>query len=807
MAQYNLLGGVSPLNPEYEQQVAMRGKGTNWAEYGLRKDALKEQKKQNKFQNIMSGINTAFKAFDAYQSAKEFELKKESQDLINSEREIDIQTKRIDLDAKQTAATEDKEFLDGLMALTEAKRDNEIGAWIMSHPKAAGRNAEATWGSINRLRTTLGDSAADRLLSVALPETAEKVRQFNEQQAGADRRAYLAANTSLQVAKMNADRAAASDLARIQAANIKAQGQMYAADMKAGASIFGGFGDLAGGMSVGASSAGVVNKAKNDTYNQLLDNVSNFNNIVYNSPDMRASAMDLGILDDEGQLTINSLRDYTARGNKVIFTDVKTLAKKYETMTGLSGTDLLSYISQNGLYENVSPRRTASGEDKINPRTGERVLDMMNPLSSSVQTALTNYLKQTTETPSQESDTSGEGIIQFVDRDGRTIQAMIGTKDELKGIQDAVQSMIKYNTQLNEGAAFTENAANYFASLGTPFGDKMAELGRTKLGLQKTLQDSYRDIPAVDKTTGKVIPDMYVRQSSRLPDAPIYGNNGTVVGYTTKVNPEGQYYSQEQRDRKEKLLDSFYEQYTEDPKGALSNLANSVGLPNKDALTIDHIRQFLGKKMTQKEFDKMSPKQQEATYNNVLSVLESELQQGNIKDIAERRSLSQRESKAEENIRKVKSRNVLNGVKNILLEAVTNLEEGSSSNKVLSVFNEGNVRDKVRDALDTSLKDLDLMTLAELTDKINSLHSVLGRPRLGFRGTSEYGFDWEKTSYQRDRVRNALYNIIMGAAHRKGTLSGKGNASIKKNGQQTYQENEEEIKQILDLLDILTEGE
>ena len=361
MAQYNLLGGVNPINPEYEQMQSMLGKGTNWAEYGLKKEALKEQKKANKMNAIMNGINTAFKAYDAYQSSKEFELKKESQDLINTEREIDIQTKRVDLDAKQTAAAEDKEYLDGLMSLTETNRDHEIGAWIMSHPKAAERNSNATWGSINRLKTTLGDKAANQLLSYALPQLYERQRQFDVGQSNANYRAQLASNTSLQVAKMG-----------LEGRQLMANAKVQAAEWDAAGSALSGLGLSGIGGSGKGSPKGLVNPAQAEENEKLLENVKAYKQVIYNNPSLRALYQDMGI--DPDKINLNDfLSDYDL-GYKYEVRDVKGELTKLSQIFGTNNIkDILSSISNTGIPEEAVPQTTASGKQRTNVLTGSTI--------------------------------------------------------------------------------------------------------------------------------------------------------------------------------------------------------------------------------------------------------------------------------------------------------------------------------------------------------------------------------------------------------------------------------------------------
>lgn len=803
MAQYNLLGGVNPINPEYEQQQAMLGRGTNWAEYGLKKEALKEQKKQNKMNTIMNGINTAFKAYDAYQKSQEFELQKESQELINTEREIDIQSKRVDLDAKQTAATEDKEFLDGLMALTEAKKDNEIGAWLMSHPKAAQRNADATWGSINRLRTTLGDRAADQLLSYTLPEQAEKIRQFNVGESNANARAAM----SLQGQRI----AAAS---RIEAANIRAEGQAYKAELEAGAKIYGGIGGLmsSGGMS------GIVNQEKATEAQTLQDNLKKANQVSYNSPDFRATLMRLGMLDDTGQLTLNTLRSYNARGNRIVTTDVKTVIDKMESMTGLSGADLLGFIQQYGAYEDINPQKTASGKQIKNITTKEDIIDLMSPYSSSVQNSIVKYLQQSIDTPDKEPTNSGEGIIQFVDANGRTMDAMIGTKDELRVFQDTIQSMIGYNSQLTESIAFTEKAANAMAKLGNRFGDSMARLGRNQLALLNAQNESHHIVPARNATTGEEIPGLMTQQTDRLPDKPILRADGS-IGYTTKVNPEGEYYSTEQRAQKEVMFQELKSKYRENPEQTTNEGMKLLRMPNAGALTLDQINNYvdLKKPLSEAEFRKLSPAEKEDYYAKIRSTVGKILRDESIKEATENLRLPERNARATSNKTQQNAHKFMADMKAVVANAAEAIEDGENSSSVVKKYftmlnPTGSTKAKIRPAITTALDSLDYDELQQVAELTNKLLVKLGREPIST--SSIFADTWVgDTAIDRQKLRKditiATQEAILDTVSKYISQRGNGRGYRNSSGKLTKKTNvelEQDIKTLFDLFDTLSKG-
>lgn len=636
MAQYNLLGGVNPINPEYEQQQAMLGKGTNWAEYGLRKEALKEQKKANKMNTIISGINTAFKAFDAYQQSKEFELKKESQELINTERSLDIQTKRIDLDAKQTAATEDKEFLDGLMALTEAKKDNEIGAWLMSHPKAAQRNADATWGSINRLRTTLGDRAADQLLSYTLPEQAEKIRQFDVGQSNANYRSQLASNTSLQVARMG-----------LEGRQLMANAKVQEAEWNAAGNALSGLGLSGIGGGGKGSPKGLVNPTQAQESDKLLDNVKAFKQTIYNNASLRALYQDMGI--DPDKINVNDfLSDYDL-GYKYEVRDVKGELTKLSQIFGTNNIqDILSNINNTGIPEQAIPQTTASGKQRENALTGSPIVDFMNIYPKSYTDNLINLLQsssakgvkyltpQSIDTMTKDNST-GQSILLRKNANGQIVYATPITGEETKVIQDLQSSMISYTTQLEEGMNISDRISQALDPRN-PVQSKMQSL----LGLQKNVlqaqRQTYRDIPMTaeytDAETGETksvtIPGQFTRQSTYYKDSnqPIHGKNGEVVDYKQVKNPalRNALESTSFKTEKEAALKQIADVYSNDPEKGAEMLMTRGGIPSVKELRAEHLRRYLQSPITDEDFNRLNDEQKRLAYNRLKNILIKELQ-------------------------------------------------------------------------------------------------------------------------------------------------------------------------------------
>lgn len=547
MAQYNLLGGVNPINPEYEQQQAMLGKGTNWAEYDLRKDALKEQKKANKMNTIFNGINTAFKAFDAYQQSKEFDLQKESQDLINTEREITIQSKRIDLDAKKVAADEDKEYIDGLMKYIEAGDDVGGGAWVMSHPKAANRNADTTWGYINRLRTTQGDAQADRLLSYTLPETAEKIRQFNVGENNANNRAYLA----YQGQQLSA-------ASRIQAANIKAQGQVDAQRIKFNTGVIE---SILGGT--GGSVAGYSNVENSEAWKDYEDGTSKVVQSVFrDNPVGNAFAANTGI-DVYNKSTTNTFSNIKQMYPDSRIVPYSEYMKVYEDLYGTSDIDYIrKHIQEDDYIQQIET--TATGEPRLDPTTKQpvskpvrRILDSERDIFNMMNTKESKY----TSLLALPNANGGTDVIPIDDSTASLWNDTTIKYNRYEDMRKRDMQMLNYKAQQLAAVSPMLKGSSREIGLGmTVLQTQQQQLENQGKAVHNERVFNQKMSPLTDPKTGKPMLD----ENGNPIMTPLYSEEGVPEGewgYSQVPTNRGESYNYNDRIRQADTLESAQKQY------------------------------------------------------------------------------------------------------------------------------------------------------------------------------------------------------------------------------------------------------
>lgn len=218
MAQYNLVGyNASPTNVEYEQAKAAweRTPRTNWAEFALREEQLKEQKKSNRIKNVLDVVNTAATAVNTYENVLNSELQRDSQRLINQERTLDIQSKQIDVNKKITETEADLAYTTKLREFQKSG-DYASGLQLMlSSPEAAFRNSPQTKSFIEESRFKHTPNVEETYTAI-FPDEAYKHKQddLNRQtqlqvasihEAGADRRARMSidAMAPLREAQLN----------------------------------------------------------------------------------------------------------------------------------------------------------------------------------------------------------------------------------------------------------------------------------------------------------------------------------------------------------------------------------------------------------------------------------------------------------------------------------------------------------------------------------------------------------------------------------------------------------------------------
>ena len=519
MAQYNLLGGVNPINPEYEQQQAMLGKGTNWAEYDLRKQQLKEQKKANKMNTIMNGINTAFKAYDAYQQSKEFDLRKESQDLINTEREIDIQSKRIDLNTKQEEAIEDKEYLDGLMSLLETGRHKEAGAWMLSHRRAAQRNADTTYSGINSIDFALGNNTGKTLLTQLLPETAEKIRQFDVEQSNANYRAQL----SYQGQQLSA-------ASRIQAANINRAGKIDAERIKSYGNI------ISAAMGNGGSLSGIVNPEMASETKRIDDSLAKSQTMLKDNSVFKAFAADNNL-----PLTGEARNFFTTLDNKYDeeLLNTRDLEDYFNELWPQQdrpfGAGLQTLLSQG--VARVA-KKTPSGEPVLDPKTQEQVYENGRELLDTERSTLQAYL----------SDERYAGAVLYRDKNTGEVKGIVPLKeDQLNTYSNTKLDRNILNNRRLQDIRMTNEAGQRLAALGATLGGNVPPQMQEMLGVANNMLQ-VKQQQLAQQGVGKY----YKRGIQYQTDAEgniEYDANGQPIGIRTSnlfsvgnVNPMAQLY-------------------------------------------------------------------------------------------------------------------------------------------------------------------------------------------------------------------------------------------------------------------------
>lgn len=191
MAQYNLVGyNAAPTNPEYDitRQGLSQIPRTNWAEYGLKKEEMRENKKLNR---IKTAVDTAGKiasiaatGVDMYQAIDQMDLKKESLKLDNNLKSLDIQSKTIDVSNKADQVEKDLAYTNKIRELQAAQDWTGVGALVMSDIGTAQRNSGVTKSIIEQLKFNKIDQA-DQLFATIFPDEQYKRDQdtLNRQQA------------------------------------------------------------------------------------------------------------------------------------------------------------------------------------------------------------------------------------------------------------------------------------------------------------------------------------------------------------------------------------------------------------------------------------------------------------------------------------------------------------------------------------------------------------------------------------------------------------------------------------------------
>lgn len=754
MAQYNLLGGVNPINPEYEQMQSMLGKGTNWAEYGLRKEALKEQKKANKMNTIFNGINTAFKAYDAYQQSKEFDLKKESQDLINTEREIDIQTKRIELNTKQEEAAEDKEYLDGLMSLLEVGRHKEAGAWMLSHRRAAQRNADTTYSGINSIDFALGNNTGKTLLTQLLPETAEKIRQFDVGESNANYRAQLSANTSLTVARMGLE----GNLA-------KAQATQNAALTKAASA---GLGDLfgfgGGGVGKATSAGGYVNQSQQDEYQNYLSNIKTANTTIANDEKLTALVQDLNIYSNKLFGRSTDWNTLFNNGYTIKTTPVKDVLESYASMLPGGYESLAKLVEQSGgvFPEKITPRTNISGQQQVNIRTKEGIVDLLGGMSSDTNKVLMDALQarldpSKTQESTTSQDNSGNAILSVISPDGRILKTVPINKDQTKVFQDLQDSQNRYRTQIQESIDFTNFAAN-------------------SLDPSNPVQNIQKNIL---NTRSRIL-------QSRL------GNLN---------DPSIKYASEERTRYNTEKLEAISSRFGKDPEGTKDITMTQLGMPDAQSLTLEQINQYsdLSKPLTEKEYKKLTPKEREAYYTKIRNTLGTVLQDIYSEQAKNNLSAPDRNIRAQQNVDEQQAQAFINDLKSVTLEALQKATEEGNPIEGAGLLSDAlrGTGKELTQAISSSLDPMSPEALNRTAILVNKLLVSLGRKPIKI--TSRGSF--------KNELRMAISDAISDTVHTKTNQKG-GRFII--NGRYTKKTNaelEEDIRRLYDLLDVLSKGE
>lgn len=191
MAQYNLVGyNAAPTNPEYDitSQGLSQIPRTNWAEYSLKKEEMRENKKLNR---IKTAVDTAGKitsmaatGVDMYQTIDQMDLKKESLKLDNNLKSLDIRSKTVDVANKEEQSRKDLEYTTKIRELQKAQDWAGLGALVLSDIETAQRNSGVTKSIIEQLKFNKVDQA-DQLFATLFPDEQYKRDQdtLNRQQA------------------------------------------------------------------------------------------------------------------------------------------------------------------------------------------------------------------------------------------------------------------------------------------------------------------------------------------------------------------------------------------------------------------------------------------------------------------------------------------------------------------------------------------------------------------------------------------------------------------------------------------------
>lgn len=172
MAQYNLVGyNSAPTNVEYDIMKSGMDKTprTNWAEYSLKKDQLKEQKKQNRIQNALNIVNTIATGVNTYENVLNSELQRKTRELQNQELSLDIQSKTIDVNKKSEDTKKDLDFATKVREIQETKDWNRASE-LLADPETAIRNKNVTKTLIEQLRTNGFKDGADQLYTALFPD-------------------------------------------------------------------------------------------------------------------------------------------------------------------------------------------------------------------------------------------------------------------------------------------------------------------------------------------------------------------------------------------------------------------------------------------------------------------------------------------------------------------------------------------------------------------------------------------------------------------------------------------------------------
>jgi len=199
MAQYNLVGyNSAPTNVEYEQMKigAEKTPRTNWAEYSLKEKQLREEKKSNRFKNVLNMVNTVAEGVKAYEYVQNSELQRDTQELQNTETALDIQSKSIDVNKK---LTENKKDLDYISKLSQYQKTGDLKsalALALEDPETAIRNGQSTKAIIAQARFSKTPGADDVYESLFFDEAKQERLDYAKFQKDIDKE-YLKRDTKL----------------------------------------------------------------------------------------------------------------------------------------------------------------------------------------------------------------------------------------------------------------------------------------------------------------------------------------------------------------------------------------------------------------------------------------------------------------------------------------------------------------------------------------------------------------------------------------------------------------------------------